>query len=53
MKAEDFARLEFGVSIFHAYAHEFSCQVLYSPRTMSGAGLTNGEGCERVWSKLR
>lgn len=36
MKESDFSRLTFAVSIFHAYAHEYSCQVIYSPRTISG-----------------
>jgi hypothetical protein len=46
-------RCTFGVSIFHAYGHDFPCQILYSPRRILGAGLTDGEANERVWAKLR
>jgi Kyakuja-Dileera-Zisupton transposase len=36
LSADSFSKLKFGVSIFHAYAHDFACQVLYSPRGISG-----------------
>lgn len=48
-----FERLTFAVSIFHCFGHELPCQVLYSPRRLAGAGLADGEGNERVWSKSR
>ncbi len=35
----------------------FSCvhvvQITYSPRVLSGCGLTDGEATERLWSYLR
>src|SRR6266496_285391 len=46
-------RLTFAVSIFHAFGHGFGCQTLFSPRRVLGAGLTDGEACERIWAKLR
>lgn len=46
-------RLEFGVSIFHAYGHQWVCQLFYHPRKSSIWGLSDGEGCERFWSELR
>jgi hypothetical protein len=49
----EFIRLKFGIGIFHVYAHEYRCQVLYSPRTIDGVGWVDGENCERTWSSLR
>ncbi|KAI9484485.1 hypothetical protein BDB00DRAFT_933633 [Zychaea mexicana] len=43
---------QMAVSVFHAYAHSMSCQVDYHPRFISGFGLTDGEGLERLWSYL-
>ena len=40
------------VPIFHAYAHEASCQHKYSPRNLVGFGLLDGENIERLWSFL-
>jgi hypothetical protein len=40
------------VPIFHAYAHNASCQHKYSPRNIEGFGLTDGENVERLWSYL-
>ena len=37
----------------HAYGHQWSCQLLYNPRLCRGLGLTDGEGVERTWSRLR
>ncbi|RHZ88257.1 hypothetical protein Glove_24g30 [Diversispora epigaea] len=45
-------RIDFAVSIFHAYAHTPSCQVMYHPRRMNNFGLTDGESLERLWSYL-
>lgn len=50
---EVFPRMIFAVSIFHAYGHQWPCQVKYHPRKCSGFGLSDGEGCERFWSALR
>lgn len=37
----------------HAYAHQWSCQLVYNPRLRVGLGLTDGEGVERLWSRMR
>lgn len=41
-----------GTALFHAYAHNWACQLEYNPRLNAGWGKTNGEGMERVWWKL-
>ncbi|KAJ7117053.1 hypothetical protein C8R44DRAFT_627243 [Mycena epipterygia] len=45
-------RLVFAVSVFHAFGHEWACQLLYHPRKRVGFGLTDGEGCERFWHSI-
>ncbi|EIN03646.1 hypothetical protein PUNSTDRAFT_35949, partial [Punctularia strigosozonata HHB-11173 SS5] len=45
-------RIAFGISVFHAYGHQWPCQVVYHPRKCIGFGLTDGESCERLWSAL-
>lgn len=47
------SRMSFAISVFHAYGHQWPCQVIYHPRKCVGFGLTDGEGCERVWSSIR
>ncbi|KAF9508764.1 hypothetical protein BS47DRAFT_1397478 [Hydnum rufescens UP504] len=42
----------FGVSVFHAYGHQWTCQLWYHPRKSEIWGLSDGEGCERFWSEL-
>jgi hypothetical protein len=42
-----------GVSIFHAYGHQWPCQLVYHPRKCVGFGLSDGEGCERFWSSIQ
>ena len=37
----------------HAYGHHWGCQLYYNPRFIEGLGLTDGEGTERIWSRLR
>ena len=44
-------RLTIGVSVFHAYAHQFCCQIVFNPQKRTGFGKSNGEGNERVWSQ--
>src|SRR5258708_8510566 len=44
--------LSWGVSIFHAYRHQWACQLWYHPHKDALWGLLGGEGCERFWSKL-
>jgi len=46
-------RLTFGVSVFHAFGHQWPCQLVYHPRKCRGFGLTDGEGCERFWSAIK
>ncbi|TFK57837.1 hypothetical protein BDN72DRAFT_782814, partial [Pluteus cervinus] len=46
-------RLRFATSIMHAYGHQWSCQLVYNPRLREGLGLTDGEGVERLWSRMR
>jgi hypothetical protein len=45
-------RITFAVSVFHAYGHQWPCQLIYHPRKCVGFGLTDGEGCERFWSAI-
>lgn len=42
----------YGLPVWHAAAHERSCQVQNSLNYMKGAARTDGEGIERVWSVL-
>src|SRR5258708_853300 len=44
--------LGWGVLIFHAYGHQWACQLWYHPHKDKLWGLLDGEGCERFWSKL-
>ncbi|KAF9515416.1 hypothetical protein BS47DRAFT_1360995 [Hydnum rufescens UP504] len=41
-------RLKFTVSIFHAYGHQWACQLWYHPQKAVMWGLPDGEGCLRV-----
>ncbi|KAF4587963.1 hypothetical protein EYR38_009924 [Pleurotus pulmonarius] len=45
-------RISFGISVFHAFGHQWPCQVAYHPRKVVGFGLTDGEGCERFWYSI-
>ncbi|KAF6755552.1 hypothetical protein DFP72DRAFT_990031 [Ephemerocybe angulata] len=45
-------RIAWGVSVFHAYGHQWPCQLIYHPRKRAGFGLSDGEGCERFWSAI-
>ncbi|TFK20686.1 hypothetical protein FA15DRAFT_759211 [Coprinopsis marcescibilis] len=47
------ARMVWATSAMHAYAHQWSCQLVYNPRFATGFGLTDGEGVERLWSRMR
>lgn len=47
-----FSRMTFAVSVFHAYGHQWSCQVIYHPCKCNSFGLLDGEGCERFWSAI-
>ncbi|KAF9509100.1 hypothetical protein BS47DRAFT_1373566 [Hydnum rufescens UP504] len=46
------SRIVFGVSVFHAYGHQWMCQLWYHPQKSEIWGLSDGEGCERFWSEL-
>ncbi|CAM4708570.1 unnamed protein product [Leuciscus chuanchicus] len=45
--------ISLAVPAFHIYGHKLPCQIKYSTRRLSGFGLTDGEGMERLWSFLR
>ncbi|KAG1724201.1 uncharacterized protein EDB91DRAFT_1239990 [Suillus paluster] len=45
-------RLRFVTTAMHAYGHEWACQLVYNPRMCIGLGLSDGEGTERLWSRL-
>ncbi|KAJ7061307.1 hypothetical protein C8F01DRAFT_987598 [Mycena amicta] len=45
-------RLVWAVSVFHAFAHIWGCQLIYHPQKCLGFGGSNGENSERVWAKL-
>ncbi|KAJ7589300.1 hypothetical protein C8J56DRAFT_1048941 [Mycena floridula] len=46
-------RLQFATTAMHAYAHQWSCQLIFNPRMRVGLAMTDGEGVERIWSALR
>jgi hypothetical protein len=46
-------RITFALSVFHAYGHQWPCQLIYHPRKCIGFGFTDGEGCERFWNLIR
>jgi Kyakuja-Dileera-Zisupton transposase len=49
MDRSEYAKLKFGIGIFHVYAHEYACRLFYSPRVLVGIGWIDGEICERFW----
>ncbi|KAI6022550.1 hypothetical protein EDC04DRAFT_2575210 [Pisolithus marmoratus] len=46
-------RISFAISVFHAFGHQWACQLIYHPRKREGFGLSDGEGCERFWSSIK
>jgi len=46
-------RIVFAISVFHAYGHQWPCQIIYHPRKCVGFGFSDGEGCERFWSAIK
>ncbi|KAJ7841963.1 hypothetical protein B0H13DRAFT_2205233 [Mycena leptocephala] len=46
-------RVGFAINAMHAYGHQWVCQLVYNPRMRPGCGLTDGEGVERLWSRIR
>ncbi|KAG1792505.1 uncharacterized protein HD556DRAFT_1432641 [Suillus plorans] len=45
--------LLYDIGFFHAYGHQWACQIIYHPRKCEGFGLSDGEGCECLWSALK
>ncbi|KAI6026008.1 hypothetical protein EDC04DRAFT_2930447 [Pisolithus marmoratus] len=46
------SHLRFATTVMHAYGHEWACQLVYNPRLITGLGLSDGEGTERLWSRF-
>ncbi|KAJ7174941.1 hypothetical protein C8R46DRAFT_832782, partial [Mycena filopes] len=46
-------RVGFVINAMHAFGHQWACQLVYSPRLRVGTGLTDHEGVERFWSRIR
>ncbi|KAI6039182.1 hypothetical protein EDC04DRAFT_2568813 [Pisolithus marmoratus] len=46
-------RISFAISVFHAFGHQWPCQLIYHPQKREGFGLTDGEGCECFWSAIK
>ncbi|KAJ7661818.1 hypothetical protein B0H17DRAFT_1212137 [Mycena rosella] len=44
-------RLAFAVAVFHAFGHEWACQVIYHPRKRRASGSPR-RGCERFWHSI-
>ncbi|KAG6836295.1 hypothetical protein H0H93_009388 [Arthromyces matolae] len=53
LDADIMSRLVWAVSVFHAFGHQWACQLIYHPRKRDGFGLSDGEGCERFWSSIK
>ncbi|KAL0566484.1 hypothetical protein V5O48_015526 [Marasmius crinis-equi] len=49
---EHLEQLGFAVLVFHAFGHNWPCQLIYHPRKQSGFGLSDGKGCERFWHSI-
>lgn len=45
-------RLQYGLPVWHAGAHDRVCQTANSLRYKTGVGATDGEGVERNWSSV-
>ncbi|THU87794.1 hypothetical protein K435DRAFT_681068 [Dendrothele bispora CBS 962.96] len=45
--------LVFAISVFHAFGHQWPCQIIYHPRKCEGFGLSDGEGVERLWHGIQ
>ncbi|KAI6037646.1 hypothetical protein EDC04DRAFT_2868602 [Pisolithus marmoratus] len=46
-------RISFAISVFHAFGHQWACQLIYHPHKREGFGLSDGESCERFWSSIK
>ncbi|KAI6147807.1 hypothetical protein BKA82DRAFT_4329864 [Pisolithus tinctorius] len=38
--------LLYDIGFFHAFGHQWACQLIYHPWKREGFGLSDGEGCE-------
>lgn len=45
-------RLQYGLPVWHAGAHDHACQTANSLRYKTGVGATDREGVERNWSSV-
>jgi hypothetical protein len=52
LKLADDVTIQYGLPVWHAAAHETSCQAQNSLTYLEGVGHTDGEGIERTWSVL-
>ncbi|KAI6006266.1 hypothetical protein F5J12DRAFT_905739 [Pisolithus orientalis] len=39
----------FAISVFHAFGHQWACQLIYHPQKCEGFGLSDGEGFSGVY----
>ncbi|KAG6890858.1 hypothetical protein C0992_012244 [Termitomyces sp. T32_za158] len=46
-------RMGLATSAMHAFVHQWACQIVYNPQIRTGVGLTDGEGVERLWSRMQ
>ncbi|KAI6114554.1 hypothetical protein F5141DRAFT_1188004 [Pisolithus sp. B1] len=46
-------QISFAISVFHAFGHQWPCQLIYHPQKQEGFGLSDGEGCECFWSSIK
>ncbi|KAJ7435267.1 hypothetical protein FB451DRAFT_1571607 [Mycena latifolia] len=46
-------RVCFVINAMHSFGHQWVCQLVYSPRLRRGLCLTDAEGVERFWSRIR
>ncbi|KAJ7881377.1 hypothetical protein B0H14DRAFT_3434081 [Mycena olivaceomarginata] len=46
-------RVSFIINAMHAFGHRWVCQLVYSPRCHDGVGLSDMEGVEQLWSRIR
>jgi hypothetical protein len=44
------SKSRFCVPSFHGFAHKYDCQLHFHPMFISGAGIEDFEGTERVWN---
>ncbi|KAF7301992.1 CxC2 domain-containing protein [Mycena indigotica] len=48
----DRIRLQYGLPVWHAEAHDPKCRIQFALRYLLGVGKTDGESTERLWSLL-